>query len=359
MGPLDGVRVVELAGTAPCAFAGAFLADLGADVVRIDRPTDPAGQEQEQAPPNDPMSRGKRSVTANLKDPAGLQIAHGLISRTDILIEGFRPGVCERLGIGPETFLESNPALIFGRITGWGQNGAWSHRPGHDLTYLAVTGALDADRQPGERPDPPSAYLSSFAGGGMIGLFGILAALYERTRSGRGQVVDAAMVDGAAMLDVLIRQWRNVPGNDTVLDAPFYTTYVCRDGRHVAVGAIESGSYTVLLEQLGLSGEPLPNRKDSAAWPELRARIGAAFIAHDAAFWAKVFEEHEACVVPVLTPDEAAELPALRDRATYVEVAGRVQPGPAPKLSRTPGSVRRGAPRPGEHTVEVLDEWLR
>ena len=355
MGALDGVRVIELAGSAPCAFAGTLLADMGADVVRIDRP----GARQDSRPA-DPLGRGRRSVAANLKDPSGQRTVLSLIEHADVLVEGFRPGVCERLGLGPDVCAERNPGLIFGRISGWGGKGGWRNRPGHDITFLALAGALDGDRRAGAPPAPPSTYLSSFAGGGMLLVHGILAALFERSRSGRGQVVDAAMLDGAALLDVLIRQWRDSVGG-TVIDAPFYTTYECADGQYVAVGAIEPVLYETLVEQLGLAGERLPSRQDEEAWPLLRDRFAEAFRSRERAHWVKVFEMHEACVVPVLTPEEAARHPAARDRGAYAEVGGALQPAPAPRLSRTPGRVQRPAPRPGEHVpaTEILGDWMR
>lgn len=348
MGPLEDIRVIELASTAPCAFTATLLADLGADVIKIDRPS-----ARERPAPPDPLSRGRRTIAADLKDPAGLDALLSLIDRADILLEGFRPGVCERLGIGPDVCLERNPRLIFGRITGWGQDGEWSGRPGHDITFLALSGALDADHGPEAPPAPPSTYLSSFAGGGMVHVHGVLGALHERTRSGRGQVVDTAMIDGAALLNVMIRQWRSQVGN-TVTDAPFYTTYECQDGRHVAVGAIEPRFYDTLIEQLGLAGKSLPDRGDTARWPELRECFAKAFHSRTRAHWVKVFETREACVVPVLTPAEAASHPAIRDRGTLVEVGGRVHPAPVPRFSRTPSAI----PISRETTVsEISEEW--
>jgi len=354
-GPLQGVRVVELASGAPCAYAATLLADLGADVIRIDRPG--GASAADAAPSADPLGRGRRSVLADLKDPVGLHLALALVRRADVLLEGFRPGLCERLGIGPDTCLEANPRLVFGRVSGWGQDGPWAQRPGHDITFLAMSGALDADRSPEAPPAPPSTYLSSFAGGGMLQLVGVLAALYERETSGHGQVVDAAMIDGAAMIDVMIRQWRQLPGNATVTDAPYYTTYDCRDGLHLAVGAIEARFYTTLVEQLGLAGDGLPARDDADNWPELRRRFAAAFRESPRDVWLKKFGDQEACVVPVLDPEEAARHPALRERGTFADVAGRSQPAPAPRFSRTQGRIRRPAPLPGRHTDEVLREW--
>ncbi|MFJ6214805.1 CaiB/BaiF CoA transferase family protein [Streptomyces sp. NPDC092296] len=356
MGPLDGIRVIELASTAPCAFAGALLADLGADVVRIDRPqhTAPAA---DAPPPADPLARGKRSAALDLKDPADRDTLLGLLDRADVFLEGLRPGGCERLGLGPDVLRERNPRLVYARVTGWGQQGPWAERPGHDLTFLAMAGALDADRAPGAAPLPPSTYLSSFAGGGMLQVLGVLAALTERASSGLGQTVDAAMVDGAALLTVMIRQWRRAPGNHTVTDAPFYTTYACKDGRHLAVAAIEPRFWTALLTGLGLADRPLPDRADPAAWPQLQRLLAEVFLERESEHWIKTFDGLDACVVPVLTVAEAAEHPALHGRRAYTDVAGLPQPSPAPRFDRTPTEIRRPAPVPGRHTAEILTEW--
>ncbi|GGS30676.1 alpha-methylacyl-CoA racemase [Streptomyces humidus] len=353
MGPLNGVRVVELASGAPCAFAATLLADLGADVVRIDRPG--AGT----FGPADPLGRSRRSVTADLKNPDGIRRVRALVDCADVLLEGLRPGACERLGLGPESFDGSNPRLVYARVSGWGQSGPWAQRSGHDISFLALAGALDSDADAAGSPSPPSTYLSTFAGGGLLQVLGVLAALHERSYSGRGQVVDAAMVDGAALLEVMVRQWRENPGNVTVTDAPFYTTYACQDGGHVAVGAIEPRFYDALCAQLGLDAADLPDRADQANWPALRDRIAEALRTRPRDHWAKVFADQDACVVPVLTPEEAAEHPALRERATFTEVAGRPQPSPAPRFSRTPPPASRPAPAPGADTDVVPEDWRR
>ncbi|MEU5185740.1 CaiB/BaiF CoA-transferase family protein [Streptomyces klenkii] len=351
MGPLDNLRVVELAAGAPTAYAATLLADLGADVVRIDRP---GGRHQAA----DPLGRGRRSVAANLKDENDLNTVRSLAGRADVFLEGLRPGMCERLGLGPDALMESNPRLVYARLSGWGRTGPWAARPGHDISFLAMAGLLDGDRPAGGPPAPPTTYLSTFAGGGMLQALGILAALHERARSGRGQVVDAAMVDGAAILDVMTRQWRDLPGMSTVTDAPFYTTYACQDGRYVAVGAIEPRFYDTLLECLALDPAALPDRADEANWPALRGLLAAAFAEHPRHHWTKVFDEHEACVVPVLDPAEAAAHPALRERDTFVDVAGAHQPAPSPRFSRTPATAPAPAPAPGEHTAaDVLSAW--
>jgi alpha-methylacyl-CoA racemase len=357
MGPLSGIRVLEFSSSAPCAFTGMMLADMGADVVRIDRAPKEGTPATATRPP-DPLARGRRSIALNLKDPADVAKALSLVEHADVVVEGFRPGVLERMGLDPETCAQRNPRLVYARVSGWGQTGEWRSRAGHDITFLALTGALEADRYQQMPPVPPSTYLSSFAGGGMLNVIGILAALQERSVSGRGQVVDAAMSDGAALLSTLIQQWRDVPGNVTVIDAPHYTTYACADGRYVAVGAIEPPLYAALLEQLGLDAQTIPDRGDEQSWPALREMFAAAFLTRDSAEWVKVFQEHDACVVPVLTAQEAAEHPYFTSRGTFADVAGQWQPGPVPKLSRTPGQVPRPAPFPGEHTAEVFGEWL-
>lgn len=352
-GPLTGVRVLEIASSAPAAFTCTVLSDLGADVVRIDR--DSAHGER---PAEDPLGRGRRSVALDLKSEDGARTALSLIERADVLVEGFRPGVCERLGIGPDACLARNPRLIYARISGWGRQGPWAPRAAHDVAVLAMAAGLDADGT--GRPLMPSAmYASSFAGGGMAHVQGILAALFERSRSGRGQVVDTALVDAAALISTLIKLWRAVPGNTTVTDAPHYSLYECADGRFVAVAALEPHLYGQLLDELGLSGDPsLPDPGDEGSWPELRKLFAEAFRRKNSAHWAEAFARREVCVVPVLSVEEAAAHPVLAQRGTFVEVAGRPQPGPVPRFSRSGRRTPQPAPAPGEHTAEVLREWL-
>jgi alpha-methylacyl-CoA racemase len=384
MGPLSPLRVVELASSAPCAFAATLLADLGADVVRVERPAPaaaPAARAEagaEAAPAADPLRRSRRSVAADLKSEAGRETVHRLLATADVLLEGFRPGVCERMGLDPAALADAYPQLVIGRLSGWGQEGAWAQRPAHDIAVLAAVGALaddvddvDDTEDPAsaavqdERPlSAPSSYLSSFAGGGMFQVIGVLAALSERSASGRGQVVDASMADGAAWLDVMIRQWRRVPGNVTVTEAPFYTTYTCQDGRRVAVGAIEDRLYEELVQQLAADAEVEfrtlvkgLDRNDRMVWPVLHRAIAERFAAAPRAHWLRAFAEHEAGVVPVLTLPEAAQEPALRERGTFVEVAGSPQPAPAPRFSRSSSRPPTPAPRPGRDTAEVLRDW--
>ncbi|MFC9398956.1 CaiB/BaiF CoA transferase family protein [Streptomyces sp. NPDC057027] len=359
-GPLSGVRVLEFAGSAPTAFVGTVLSGLGADVVRVDRaPAGPPAPDAER-PAENPLSRGRRSVALDLKSPEGTEQALLLAEHADVLVEGFRPGVADRLGIGPEAALARNPRLVYGRLSGWGGEGAWAGRAAHDLAVLALTGALDTDPESGAPVPPPTAYLSSFAGGANAHVHGLLAALHERERSGRGQVVDTALADGAALIATLVHQWRAVPGNHTVTDAPHYSFYSAADGLHLAVAAIEPRLYRNLLEQLGLADDDsLPDRADPAAWPGLRALIAARFATRDREHWVKLFDAVDAGVAPVLTAAEAAAHHQLAARGSFVEVGGTLQPAPASRFDRTPADAPGRAPLPGEHTDEVLSEWAQ
>ncbi|MFD9614484.1 CaiB/BaiF CoA transferase family protein [Streptomyces sp. NPDC059083] len=359
-GPLTGVRVLEFAGSAPTAFVGTVLSGLGADVVRVDRAPAGAPDPGAERPAENPLSRGRRSVALDLKSPDGIERALRLAEHADLLVEGFRPGVADRLGIGPEAALARNPRLVYGRLSGWGGQGEWAGRAAHDLAVLALTGALDTDPATGAPVPPPTAYLSSFAGGANAHVHGLLAALHERERSGRGQVVDTALADGAALIATLIHQWRAVPGNHTVTDAPHYTFYAAADGLHLAVAAIEPRLYQNLLEQLGLGDEDgLPDRADPAGWPALRDLIAARFASHDRAHWVKAFDAVDAGVAPVLTSAEAAEHHQLAARGAFVAVGDSLQPAPASRFDRTPAGAPGRAPLPGEHTDEVLAEWAQ
>ncbi|MEK9523048.1 CaiB/BaiF CoA-transferase family protein [Streptomyces sp. NPDC087908] len=359
-GPLTGVRVLEFAGSAPTAFVGTVLSGLGADVVRVDRAPGRTAGPDEPRPPENPLSRGRRSVALDLKSPEGVEQALSLAEHADLLVEGFRPGVADRLGIGPEAALARNPRLVYGRVSGWGQQGEWAGRAAHDLAVLALTGALDTDPATGDPLLPPTAYLSSFAGGANAHVQALLAALHERERSGRGQVVDTALADGAALISTLIHQWREVPGNHTVTDAPHYSLYRAADGRHLAVAAIEPRLYQNLLEQLGLTGaDGLPDRADPEAWPALRELIAARFATRDREHWVKLFDAVDAGVAPVLTAAEAAGHHQLAARNSFVEIGGTRQPAPPSRFDRTPADTPGRSPVPGEHTAEVLAEWRR
>lgn len=359
-GPLVGLWVIELASLAPGPFAATVLADLGAEVVRVDRIQEARGD----SPPSDPLGRGRRSIALDLKHAAGTEVILRLVERADVLVEGYRPGVCERLGIGPDECLERNPGLVYARMTGWGQDGPLSPWAGHDINYLAVSGALEPVGPAGAPPTPPINYVADFGGGGMLCVVGILAALRERERSGRGQVVDAAMVDGSALLSAYLHGLRAQgmwpgPRGENVLDggAPFYRTYVCADGRYVAVGAIEPKFYAELVAGLGLAEVELPEQYDRPAWPALRERFAAVFATRSRDEWARTFADTDACVTPVLTPDEAPDHPHLAHRKVFTDVAGMHQPAPAPRFSRTPGRVRAPAPDAGQHTAEALADW--
>jgi len=357
MGPLQGLRVVELAGIGPAPFAAMLLADLGADVVRVDRPGAPSPFGRADV---DLLTRGRRSVAVDLKHPDGAGTVLALAERADVLLEGFRPGVTERLGIGPDACLARNPRLVYGRMTGWGQEGPLAHTAGHDVGYIAVTGALHAIGRAGGPPQVPVNLLGDFGGGAMYLVVGVLAALLESRTSGRGQVVDAAIVDGTAHLSTMLLGmlagglWQDRRGVN-LLDTgvPWYDVYETADGGHVAVGALEPQFHAQLLDRLGLT-DVAPPRADPAA---LRALLTGTFRSRTRDEWTAVFEGSDACVAPVLSYAEAREHPHLRARGTYVESHGVVQPAPAPRFSRTPGVLDRPPPEPGQHTREALADW--
>jgi alpha-methylacyl-CoA racemase len=355
------LRVVELAGIGPAPFAGMLLADLGADVVRIDRPGGPA---LAVVPPEqDVLGRGKRSVALDLKDPDDVRRVLDLVSHADLLVEGMRPGVAERLGVGPGECLARRPALVYGRMTGWGQAGPAAATAGHDITYVAVTGALGASAPAHDPPMPPLNLLGDFAGATYL-VVGLLAALHATRESGTGQVVDAAMVDSTAHLTTMFHgllgagAWTDRPGGN-LLDggAPFYGTYRTLDGGWMAVGALEPAFYDELLHRLGI-GAADGDRTDPTTWPALRERIAAAFAGRTRAEWTAEFAGSDACVAPVLSLLEAQQQRHLVTRGTFVEHGGVVQPAPAPRFSGTPTNLDRPPPATGQHTAEVLSEWL-
>jgi alpha-methylacyl-CoA racemase len=357
-GPLAGLRVVEFAGLAPAPFGCMVLADLGAEVIRIDRPGAPP------AVRNDPLTRGRRSVSLDLKKPAAVEVLLRLVERSDVLVEGFRPGVMERLGLGPARCHERNPGLIYARMTGWGQHGPLADAAGHDIDYIAVAGSLEPIGQRGGRPIPPINLIGDFAGGGLLMATGILAALHERERSGRGQVIDAAMVDGAALIATFVHGVKAAggfpaPRGENLLDggAPYYDTYLTADDRYVAIGALEEKFYAELVTLLELDRAALPaNRHDPANWPALRELIAAAVRRRTPDEWAALAIGSDACLAPVLAPEEAAEHPHNKARENFVELAGVVQPAPAPRFDRTPAGVPGPPAYSGEHTAEVLGE---
>lgn len=360
-GPLSGLRVVELAGIGPAPHAAMMLADLGADVVRVERPS--GGLRVENGKP-DHLMRGRRSVAANLKTDEGREIVLRLVAKADVLVEGLRPGVAERLGVGPDRCHEVNPGLVYGRMTGWGQQGPLADRAGHDINYISLTGALHAFGRAGERPTAPLNLVGDFGGGSMFLVTGVLAALWERQRSGRGQVVDAAMVDGTSVLLQMMWALRGAgvwtderAANLIDSGAPFYDTYTCADGRWVAVGAMEPQFYAALLTGLGLDGEDLPAQLDQSGWPKLRARFTAVFVTRTRDEWAEIFARTDACVTPVLSFPEVAAHQHMASRGTVVTIDGVEQAAPAPRFSRTPTATPAPPPVPGADTEAVLADW--
>jgi alpha-methylacyl-CoA racemase len=360
-GPLTGLRVVELAGLGPCPHAGMILADLGADVVRIARPGD---RPVLGDPARDVLLRGRRTLQVDLKTAAGADTVLALAERADALIEGSRPGVAERLGVGPEECLARNPRLVYGRVTGWGQDGPLAAEAGHDLNYLGLTGTLAAIGRAGESPVPPLNLVADFGGGSMLLVVGVLAALSERERSGRGQVIDAAMVDGVALLSQMLWSfrgqggWRDARGRN-VLDggAPFYDTYVCADGRYVAVAAIEPQFFAALLRVLELDAAEFGPHVDPRSWPALRAALTAAFVTRPRDEWAARFAGTDACVTPVVELAEAPGQPHLAARGTFVEVDGVPQAAPAPRFSRTPATLPAPPSADVVAAADVLEGW--
>ena len=362
-GPLEGIRIVELAGLGPAPFAGMMLADAGADVVRIDR-YDRATYPPRTEPHVDLLNRGRRSVAVDLKNPEGVEVVLRLASGADGLMEGFRPGVAERLGLGPDVCLARNPRLVYGRMTGWGQDGPMASAAGHDIDYIALAGALEPIGRAGDRPVPPLNLVGDFGGGGMLLAFGMVAAMLSARATGRGQVVDTAMVDGAAALMAMTYTlraagaWSDERGTN-LLDtgAPFYEVYETSDGGFMAVGAIEPQFYAELLDRLGLADAGLPDQNDRSAWPEMKERFAEVFAGRTRAEWEEVFAGSDACVAPVLSPAEAPDHPHNRHRGTFTEVAGVLQPAPAPRFSATPGAIRRPPPNPGQHGDDALADW--
>lgn len=361
-GPLRGLRIIEFAGKGPTPLCGMLLGDMGADVVRIERPvvgSEIAGAESAF----DILHRNRRSIAIDLRIPSGRELAQRLIAGADGLIEGYRPGVMERLGLGPEVCLKSTPSLVYGRVTGWGQDGPWAERAGHDINYLAITGALHAIGPRGGAPVPPLNLLADYGGGAMFLALGLVAALLEARQSGQGQIVDVAMVDAVASLMTAIQglrqanAWVEERGNN-LLDggAPFYGTYQAGDGRYIAVGPVEPQFFEQFIVGLGLAPSTFPERMRPENWGDQRARIADAIRRQSSDHWCAVFDGTDACVTPVLAMSEAASHPQNQARKTYVELGGRLQAGPAPRFSRTPGSLRIPPPAAGEHGVEILRE---
>lgn len=362
MGPLHGVKIIEIAGIGPGPFAAMMLADMGAEVIRVDRAQSVTG---DFSRPNlDVLNRGRRSVGVDLKNPDGVETVLRLVEQADALIEGFRPGVTERLGIGPDTCMARNGRLVYGRMTGWGQEGPYAQAAGHDINYIALAGTLAHLGRKGEKPTPPLNLVGDFGGGGMLLAFGVACALVEAGRSGEGQVVDAAMVDGAATLMAMMWGFRAIgmfseERGVNLLDtgAPFYDTYETSDGKYIAIGSIEPQFYAELLERAGIAGEDLPHQMDPSGWAATKELFAAHFKTKTRDEWCALMEATDVCFAPVLTMSEAADHPHIRARGTIVERDGVAQPAPSPRFSRTPGEISRGPSWPGQDTDGVLADW--
>lgn len=357
-GPLSGVKIVEFAGIGPGPFCGMLLADMGADVVRIDRKGARGGSKYEIS------SRGKRSIALDLKKPEAVETALRLIEKADILQEGFRPGVMERLGLGPDVCLKRNPKLVYGRMTGWGQTGPLAPAAGHDINYISLTGALHAIGRPGEKPVPPLNLVGDFGGGALYLAMGMLAALVEANRSGKGQVVDAAMTDGAASLMAMFYgftasgMWQE-PHGTNMLDggAHFYDTYETKDGKWISIGSIEPQFYAILREKAGLADPLWDAQMDRAKWPDMKTKIEAVFRTKTRDEWCTIMEGTDICFAPVLSIAEAKDHPHNKARETIVEIDGVAQPNIAPRFSRTVSEIQGAIPQIGENTIEVLKGW--
>jgi alpha-methylacyl-CoA racemase len=358
-GPLAGLRVIEMAGIGPCPFAAMLMSDMGAEVVRIVRPDSSSDDAR------DSVLRGRRNVQLDLTSSANLAALLDLVARADILVEGFRPGVMERLGLGPAEVLARNPRLIYGRITGWGQSGPLAQTAGHDINYIALTGALAAIGTQDGSPVPPLNLVGDYGGGALYLLVGILAALHERGRSGRGQVIDSAMVDGAASLMSALYAWKGMgmwPGarGNNLLDggAPFYGTYRCADDKFVAIGCMEQRFFDVMLRLMGLSGTAFVQRDDPAEWSRLRAVLATAFRQRTRAEWCTLLENSDACCAPILTMEEAMHHPHVAARHTFTQWNGQSVPAPAPRFSRTPSEIKESTGVGREDASTVLRDWL-
>jgi alpha-methylacyl-CoA racemase len=365
-GPLAGVRVVEMVGIGPCPFAAMMLADMGAEVIRIDRKAVPGA-------PNpfpmlgtryDVMARGRRSLALDLKQPAAREVVLRLLEKADIVIEGFRPGVMERLGLGPDVCQARNAALVYGRITGWGQHGPLAQAAGHDINYVALTGMLHAMGNADAPPTPPLNLVGDFGGGAMMLAFGVVCAVLEARKSGKGQVVDAAMTDGAALLGAMIYGFRahgtwNDQRGANMLDggAHFYDTYACADGKFVSIGAIEPQFYALLLKLTGIADPAFDAQMDPAMWPSLSEKIAAVFLLRDRDGWCRLMEGTDVCFAPVLDMAEAPHHPHNVARGTFADIGGVVQPAPAPRFSRTQPEIGILPALPGQHSAEVLKDW--
>jgi alpha-methylacyl-CoA racemase len=354
--------VLELAGIGPAPFCGMLLADMGAEILRIDRP-DP-GLRSDRDPRADLLNRGRRSAAVDLKDPRCIEMVRRLAGRADILLEGYRPGVMERLGLGPQEMLARNPRLVYGRMTGWGQEGPLAKRAGHDINYIALSGALHAMGRPGEPPPPPLNLVGDFGGGALYMAFGLLCAFIEASRSGHGQVVDAAMLDGALSLMTMAFGMRamglwNAERGENFLDgsAPYYRCYATADGGYVAVGAVEPEFWAELLRRMGLDDIDPARQRDRSSWAATQRRLEQTFATKSRAAWCALLEDADTCFAPVLGMDEIGEHPHVRARNGLIDIFGITAPAPAPRLERTPASLGLPPPQPGEHTRDALLDW--
>jgi alpha-methylacyl-CoA racemase len=362
-GPLAGLRVVEIAGLGPGPFCAMVLADLGAEIIRVERtgiPAAPAGAVDRRQV----LTRGRPSLGVDLKHPEGPNLVLQMLEQADVLLEGFRPGVLERIGLGPDTCLQRNPRLIYGRITGYGQVGPLAAEAGHDINYISIAGALAPIGRRGEPPVPPLNLIADFGGGGMLLIMGILAALYERSHSGLGQVVDAAMVDGAALLTTMVHEiralslWHDERGTNSMdTGSHYYNVYETSDGEFVSVGAMEARFYRSFMKGLGFSDDAIPTQDDESQWETLKQQVAAIFRGRTRAEWLDVFDGTDACVTPVLTLGEAPTHPHNRTRGTFVDVGGVLEPAPAPRFSRTPPPAPTPPPTPGLHDTGILLGW--
>ena len=357
MGPLNGYTVIELAGIGPAPMGGMVLADMGAEVIRIDRASGASALVMK-----DVSARGKKSVVLNLKEPEGIETLLRMVENADVIIDPYRPGVCEKLGIGPDVCLERNPKLVFARMTGWGQDGPLAHAAGHDINYISITGALYATGRKGQKPVPPLNLVGDMGGGGMLLVNGVLAALLEAANSSKGQVIDVAMVDGAAQLMWMFHgfdalgMWDASQRESNMLDgaAHFYDTYECADGEYISIGSIEPQFYALLKELAGLSEEDFGNQNDQSQWPAMKDKLAAVIMQKTQAQWCDIMEGTDVCFAPVLNFMDAPQHPANVARDTYIEVDGITQPAPAPRFSRTPSAVKHGGHDIGQDTDAVL-----
>ena len=361
MGPLDGKQIIEIAGIGPGPFCAMVLADLGAEVIRVDRAS-AVPDEFPDGPSMDLLNRGRDSIAVDLKKEEGVETVLRIVENADALIEGFRPGVAERLGIGPEKCLKRNPKLIYGRMTGWGQYGSYSQMAGHDINYIALSGVLGLIGREDESPVPPVNLIGDFGGGGMLLALGICAALVETAESGKGQVVDAAMTDGSALLATMVHSfaamgiWGKRGTNMLDTGAPFYDVYECADGEYISLGSIEPQFYSELMRITGLENEDMPSQMDRTNWGQAKKMLKEKIRSKSREEWVQLMEGSDVCFAPVLSIDEAIQHPHNRERETFVEISGVMQPAPAPRFSRTPSEISSPPPHPGQQTDQILSQ---